>query len=275
MKKPLKNLRKEIRKRPVLTVSISIIVIFLSLFQIALKFRDPLVNFVIEKTGSDTFAHILYFDRLDEPAYNFAFGNFYFGGSAHYDFHKAKEYFIRTIELDNTFPRAHYQLSRVYFIEGDQENALVEINKELELYPDFKRSYYIRGLVRGYSNDLPGAAEDFRAFLAWRPESWAAHNDLAWVYFQQGEFEKSYEISKDGLNYDNSNPWLLNSLGLALKNMGRKEEAKIAFEKSLAIANTFTEEDWGVAYPGNDPSFYGTGLTNMKKTIENNLLLIK
>ena len=182
--------------------------------------------------------------------------------------------FEKAIALDEKLPLAHYQLSRVYFIAGDQVSALKEINKEIEYYPDFSRSHYIRGLVYGYSNQLDLAVLDFKSFIEKNPTTWAGYNDLAWIYFQQGDFQNSYSAAIDGLKQAPGNPWLLNSVGISLKNMGNVVAAKVAFTTALQNMNALTANSWGKAYPGNDPDFYQKGFSNMKKTIEDNLALV-
>lgn len=274
MRKIIPKLRKHINTNKLETSTICGVLILVSLIQIIFLFRDSLVAPVLAKTGSDTLVKIIYFDKLRDPNLMYSLGEYYFG-SGTYDLEKAKSYFEKSINLDEKLPLAHYQLSRVYFITGDQAKALTEINKEIKYNPDFMRSYYIRGLVHGYSGQLQYAVDDFKTFLAWKPTSWAGHNDLAWVYFQQGDFENAYITAMTGIKHSPDNPWLLNTVGISLKNLGQPELAKGAFEKALTKINTLSPEEWGKAYPGNDPAFYDKGFSNMKKTVENNLSLLQ
>lgn len=208
-----------------------------------------------------------------DPALRFAIGNYYFGGGA-YDTKKAESYFRAALALNPSMGGPHYQLARIYFIRGNFSAATREINKELELYPEYGRSHYVRGLIYGYSGRLAEAETEFKAFLAWKPQSWAGNNDLAWIYFQEGKYAEARDAARAGLAIDSNNPWLLNSLGVALLNTDDKNGAKEAFEKALAILETKTEREWGAAYPGNDPAIYGKGLSKMKESIQGNLRLL-
>jgi len=209
----------------------------------------------------------------NDASLRFEIGNYYFGGGA-YDVDRAQGYFEKALAIDPQTAGAHYQLARVYFIRGDFSTALDEINKELELHPDFKRSYYVRGLIYGYSKRYKEAEADFKEFLKWKPESWAGHNDLAWVYFMEGDYKNSAETAREGLKYVPNNVWLLNSLGVALLNDGKLAEAKKALTEALASADAMTPADWGRSYPGNNPSVYGDGLDAMRASIKRNLALI-
>ena len=233
-------------------------------------FRIPTYYSLWPRLGLENIATAI---NPTDPKLQFAIGDYYFGQGA-YDVTQAKRYFQATIALNERYPRAHYQLSRISFIQGNLNRALKEIDRELELYPDFKRSYYIRGLTYGYRKELEKAAADFEEFLRWKPESWASHNDLAWIYFQMGEYEKALRTAEEGLQYYSLNAWLLNSQGVALLNLERKDEARLAFEKALPLAMAMSPLEWGRAYPGNNPEIYPEGLASMQESIKKNLELI-
>lgn len=210
----------------------------------------------------------------DNPKVLSIIGDYYFS-SRGYDIEKAEATYERIIELDPAFPRAHYQLSRIHFIKGGFSEALGEINTELELYPEYKRSYYIRGLVYGYAGLLDLAIADFQTFLEWKPKSWAGHNDLVWVYFQKGDYAEAKAIAMRGLEIAPDNPWLGNALGVALLNLNEFEAAEAALEQAARNAEKLTAEEWGAAYPGNDPAIYPEGLAAMHTSIQENLKLIE
>jgi tetratricopeptide (TPR) repeat protein len=202
----------------------------------------------------------------------FAAGNYYFSEKS-YHLNRAENFFQYALKIKENYPGAHYQLARIYFLRGNFNLARKEINAELAAYPDFKRSFYVRGLINGYAGRFPEAVNDFENFLHWKPSSWAAHNDLAWVYFQVGNFEKVLELANDGLRYAPENPWLLNTKGLALYNLDRPAEAKEYLTQALEKTEKLAPEDWKKAYPGNDPNFSANGLTQMLAAIKTNLAI--
>lgn len=203
---------------------------------------------------------------------SFRLGNYYFGGGA-YNISVSKTFFNLAYKIDDKHPGLNYQLARIYFIEGKFDEALTYINREIEYYPEFKRSYYVRALIHGYNNNLAQAADDFKIFLAWKPSSWAGNNDLSWIYFRMGDYAKAEKAASDGLSSSPNNGWLLNSLGVALLNQGKYKEAAIALQSSLTQFKALNPEDWGQSYPGNDPEIYAGGLTATIKSVETNLNL--
>jgi hypothetical protein len=274
MKRKIKKFRSHIHHYKTEVFAVSIVVCIVSFLFIFTTLRDKYITNIFGLTQNDILLQVLYFDRITDARFYFALGNNYFGDGQIYNIQKAEKYYLRALSLDEKLPLANYQLARLYFVSNKQDKALTYIDRELLYYPEYKRSYYIRGLINGYADNLPAAVEDFKMFLAWKPDSWAGHNDLAWIYFRQGDFANAYETSVEGLRYSPGNPWLLNSVGVALKNLGDKEEAKRAFTLSLQKIEKLTPEVWGRAYPGNDPHFYDMGLSNMRETVETNLQLL-
>jgi tetratricopeptide (TPR) repeat protein len=202
----------------------------------------------------------------------FTLGNYYFS-EKNYQLDRAEKFFQGALKIKENYPGAHYQLARIYFLRGNFGSARKEIDAELTAYPDFKRSFYVRGLINGYAGRFPEAVKDFENFLRWKPSSWAAHNDLAWVYFQVGDFDKVLELANDGLRYAPENPWLLNTKGLALYNLNRGAEAKEYLTKALEKTEKLAPDDWKRAYPGNDPNFSAVGLQQMLSAIKANLAI--
>lgn len=200
-------------------------------------------------------------------------GNFYLGEEAH-DLEKAEELYQLALKLGYPEPAyAHFGLSRVYFFQGRYNRAVEAINQVMELDPSIKNTHYMRGLIYGYKNSLPEAARDFKKFLELKPESWAGANDLAWIYFRQGNYEAVERVAREALKYNPGNPWLLNSLGVALLNLDRKKEAGEALESALAGFKPMTPAEWGRAYPGNDARYHAQGLASTIRSVEKNIQL--
>lgn len=203
-------------------------------------------------------------------------GSYYFGGGE-YDLSKAENKFRQAIQTSerqgDNIQGLHYQLARLYFIQGNFFEARKHIDLELSLFPDYKRSYYVRGLINGYAGKLEDAEKDFKAFLAWKPESWAGHNDLVWIYFTKGDYKNAEKYAREGLAYTPNNPWLNNALGVALLNLKQYDEAATHLRLALDGFGHMTPTDWGVAYPGNNPDLYTKGYNSTKEIIEKNLQL--
>lgn len=207
-------------------------------------------------------------------------GNYYFNGvigSREYNPDIAEKAYKKAVSINPKILWGHYQLARIYFIKGDFKGAIEEIKKELEANPENLRSLYVRGLIYGYRNqagDLEKAEADFRRFTFWAPSEWAGYNDLAWVLSKQGKYieaEKTINRALREISDGGSNPWLWNALGVAQLNLKKYSGAAGSFKKAKELAEKLTTNDWSRAYPGNNPSTGGEGLSAFLKAISENL----
>ena len=230
------------------------------------KQKQSILSFI----GLGVTLSILYLFTLSSV--NLYIGNIFFGGKdGLYNINLASFFYTHAAYpiSNNTVEYAHYQLGRTYFIQGRLQAARNEIYKELELFPENKRSYYMLGLIYGYMHEEKLAIEAFGKFIEWKPESWAARNDKAWLEFRIGDIDAGLEtISPVAHLVDNT--WVQNTYGVLLMNKGRYTEAKTAFDNAKVAADKLTEEEWGKVYPGNDPRVYGMGLEAMRTNIQNN-----
>lgn len=203
-------------------------------------------------------------------------GNYYFSGGA-YDLARAKNAYMKAVAADDKILWGHYQLARIIFVQGDFENSIVEINRELEANPENLRSLYVRGLIYGYRNlggDLEKAEADFRRFTEWAPREWAGYNDLAWVLSKAGKYREARDTVKKAFQEipdAGKNPWLWNSLGVAELNLGNYGNAERAFAKAKELALGLTEKEWRISYPGNNPGSAAEGLRAFRGALEENL----
>ena len=215
---------------------------------------------------------------------NFDLGQYYFnhdddpGGP--YDLVKARHYYEQATDEDVRGNSIQwYQLGRIDFIEGNFHTALYRFDKQIEYFGDsVPNVYYMIGLTYGYKarrsgevGDWEKGAKGFKKYLEFDPQSPWARTDLSWIYFAQGKYEEMIPVLEEGLEYMPEHAWLLNMYGLALMNTGTKEEAKNQFQSAQTAAEKLTFEDWGKAYPGNNPDDWGQGLLEFRAAIDKNI----
>jgi len=210
-------------------------------------------------------------------AFNQILGNIFFGGIPKLYNVTLAQFFFKQASyplIGKAVTYSHYQLSRTYFIKGDLDSAISEIQKELEVYPGHIRAYYILGLTYGYLNQEEKAIEAFSKFIEVTPNSWAARNDKAWLQFRTGDIDGAL-ATMEPVAHDIENPWVQNTYGTLLMNKKHFADAKKAFLNAQRVTSTMTEETWGRAYPGNDPRIYTIGLNAMRLSIKNNLDILE
>lgn len=249
---------------------ISIGVIIILLISTAIYFNAEIARLSWDKFHN---APITLFFHPKDPRVLFEIGNYYFNGGA-YDLKTAESVYVQADEIDADYPGTHYQLARIYFLKGDFKKAEEYINQEFVVQPDFERSYYVRGLINAYSGDLEDAERDFRSFLEFDSQSWAAYNDLAFVYWKMGKYQEVKETAEKGLSFNPENAWLMITLGNALFNLKEYDRALAVSQQAEKSADTITEAMWRRAYPGHSPGDSSKGLAQMKATLYFNRALI-
>jgi tetratricopeptide (TPR) repeat protein len=177
---------------------------------------------------------------------------------------------------------AWYQLGRIDFLEGAFDAAIYKFEKQIEYFGDaVPNVHYMLGLTYAYKarqshqeNQWQKAEEEFSTYITIDPQSPWGRVDLSWVYFSQGKYGEMIPVLEEGLTYAPEHPWLHNMYGLAKMNTGDNESAKKHFEHSLEGARKLKAQEWGKAYPGNDPASWDEGLQTFIEALEKNFALV-
>lgn len=213
-------------------------------------------------------------------------GEYYFGnqaaigtaGARPYDLPLAEKAFGKAIKINPSVPVAHYMRARVEFVRADFDSALADLNSELALFPENKRTLYMRGLTyayRGLPGDLLLAEQDFREFTTWASREWAGYNDLAFVLAKEKKYSEAAKVLKEAIAKAEggaTNPWLWDALGVMELNINNPVQAVSALTKAQKYAAMLTETDWQRAYPGNNPTMAAQGIGFIQGGIAKNIL---
>jgi tetratricopeptide (TPR) repeat protein len=197
-------------------------------------------------------------------------GEKYFS-KTYYNVDKAEKFYKVAIFVDSDYPVAHYQLGRIYFLNGEFNQAISEFNKEMGGNPDLKQVYYMSGLTYGYEKNYDLAISNFETYIEFRPSEWAPYNDLAWVYLLKDDYQNANDIATQGLKVDPQNPWLLSNLGKAEIGLENYSDAKENLILAQEYSQNLTADNWNKVYPGNDPKIAQSGINEMKAIIFLNL----
>jgi len=143
---------------------------------------------------------------------------------------------------DNAFPR--FCLSRVYLLQRDYANARTEINRSIDLNPDFPFAYFTRGMFSQCQNDWTNAYEDYDHLLNSKLPSARLMGNMGLVnlYINRGNFLKAKLQANQGIElakkYKQSDweTWFRFSFAYAHLRTGNLKKALEEIEKALTIA---------------------------------------
>ncbi|MGD8537941.1 MAG: protein kinase [Candidatus Aminicenantes bacterium] len=168
------------------------------------------------------------------------------------------EYYIDEYS-DNSFVRLY--LSRVYIMQRDYENAMNEMNRSIDLNPDFPFTYYRRGINFHVEGDWANAERDYNFLINSRIPSakLIGYSGLVNLSIDQGNFEKAESQAKQGielakkLNQADWETWLRFSLSYVYYRTMNLETALNEIEKAWDPAvetGNLSNQRWARAIKG-------------------------
>jgi tetratricopeptide (TPR) repeat protein len=244
-------------------VAVLAVAVFLVLrFEILIQDLYEDISFAIAPSGQKAYDYgVLHFNAQDP---------------SEYDIDRAFRYFQDAEKLDPTLPYVHHELARIYFLNGDFGDAMLQIDIQIAQEGDkTPNSYYVRGLIEGYMGDYTDAEADYAYFLKFDPEDWAGINDYAWVLLKAGHPQEAVDETAYGLKYFPASPWLLNTNAIALYEIGLIGPALDQEKAAVAAGANMTVQDWLHAYPGNDPKIAEEGIAAFQAAAANNMHTIE
>jgi tetratricopeptide (TPR) repeat protein len=125
---------------------------------------------------------------------------------------------------------------------GENDKALKDLEKYLDLYPENKTALSLAGKVEAVSGDNLKALDYFSRNLKLHPNDPECYVDRANSYFVSKSWDwaiKDYSMSLD-LSPSNSDVWL--NKGIALLNTSKIDDACHDFRKALSLGNKRASE---------------------------------
>jgi tetratricopeptide (TPR) repeat protein len=137
--------------------------------------------------------------------------------------------------------REHVHEARRASMAGEPGFALTEIEKALELYPDYHEGYIHRAIIHKEHNDVFKAIEDYTRAIDLRPGLSGTHYDLAQALRQVNLKQQAIEEYKKALEIDTLMVKAYNNLGITYAELGRFNEAVKNFERVIEIDPTYVK----------------------------------
>jgi adenylate cyclase len=171
------------------------------------------------------------------------------------NFHKAKDYFSRAIEIDNTYAQPYCGLAdcdcylKTEHGEGHKAlvSAMTAATKAIELSPDLGEAHSSLGLVLSATGDYSGAISEFKAALQLDPGLYGAHYYWGRTCFSEGNLEEAAEHLEDAWKISPKDPQTPGLLLQIYRDLGRDSDLKHAAQEAVNLGIQKLEaapEDW-------------------------------
>ncbi|MBD2224180.1 tetratricopeptide repeat protein [Calothrix anomala FACHB-343] len=119
--------------------------------------------------------------------------------------------------------------------EGNNEGALEQYNKAIELDPKYLAAYNNRGNVRDDLGDKPGAIEDYNKSLELNPKYALAYYNRARVRNDLGEKQNALQDYNQSIELDPKYGFAYYGRGLVYNNLGDKKSALKDYDKAIEL----------------------------------------
>lgn len=152
---------------------------------------------------------------------------------------EAVDYYRKALELDPSFPDAHFQLANALYRQGAREEAVREYEEALRCRPGWARVHSNFGYVLESMGRLDDALAQLREAVKLEPASAEAQSNLGRVLYRKGALAESIDHLQRAMALNPAVPDIHNTLGLALEATGRQDDALREFEVAVRLKPDF------------------------------------
>ena len=149
------------------------------------------------------------------------------------DFKRAEGAFDRALELDPKHVKSLLNSARVLMDQGRDHEAVERVNKALALDSNSSEGFRLLARVHDKLGDKDAAKEIYRKALVQSEEDVWALNNLAMLYFDEGDAKGALAPLARAVQLKPTSPIFQNNLGMVLEHNGFFESARLAYEAAV------------------------------------------
>jgi adenylate cyclase len=144
----------------------------------------------------------------------------------------------KAIAVDPKHAGGHINSGIALIMQGQCELAVAEARHALSIDPNHAGAYLMLGNALCFSGRPREAIEALSAGLRhdpYAPQGYFPRGQLATAYYFLREYENAVEAAKQALRSHPAHPWVNIWLAAALGQLGRRDEARDALTKAMAL----------------------------------------
>ncbi|MBK7407986.1 MAG: tetratricopeptide repeat protein [Saprospirales bacterium] len=148
----------------------------------------------------------------------------------------------KAVELAPDFALAWYNLSRLYEVQGKEQEALAHLDKAIALQEDHAKAYFDRARLRGAQGDTRGALADYNEAIAAQSEPYLqAYLNRGLTRKMLGDFGGALADINHVIELEGTSPELLKTRGNIHLIYGLYNKALLDLTTAIQLAPNFAE----------------------------------
>jgi DNA-binding SARP family transcriptional activator len=153
----------------------------------------------------------------------------------------------RSVDADDRDPAAHWAMGRALWLRGVQDESLCELQRSIELSPNFALGHYTLGFVQSQSGDPRSAIEatnHSRQLSPFDPLQFAMLASRALAHVRLGEYEEAAEWAVRATGRPNAHTHILAIAVECLALANRRDDARNFVAKIRQRLPAYNVEDF-------------------------------
>ena len=149
----------------------------------------------------------------------------------------------KALQLDNKDAVAHMTLGRVLGAWGNVDDAIEELREAITLSPNFAMGHFSLGFELTMSGQFASAVESFEKAIRLSPHDpnvWSMEGGLARSMMAMQKYEDALVYARRSALRPNAQFWAHAHLASCLGHVGRRDEAREAFNKLIKMRPDFS-----------------------------------
>jgi tetratricopeptide (TPR) repeat protein len=154
---------------------------------------------------------------------------------------EARQNYLKAIELNPIFFKAHFELGNLLEKQGKSEEAIEYFRNAIRINPHYVKAYNSLGMAFLKQDQRQAALDYFRKALQINPNFSKAHNNLGVALLKQGKPAEAIEHYQTALHLDPDLPEAQLNLGNALLEQGKTEQGISHIQKAVELKPDYVE----------------------------------
>jgi len=146
----------------------------------------------------------------------------------------------KSLELDQNYMPAYSALAALYIRSKQEERAIAQYQKIINLRPDNATPYTLIGMLEYQRKNYDAAIESYRKALEKDPNAVIAANNLAWVYAEtnKGNLDEAVRLAQGAVQKNPNMAGFIDTLGWVYYKKNLPSAAVEQFRKAVSINET-------------------------------------